>query len=44
MDDLNNGAVYAGCSADNAALSAHKGCWQRSPSLDGTPNEDWAHK
>ena len=44
MDDLRNGAVYAGYSVDDTARSAHKACWQRSPSIDGTPNEDWAHK
>lgn len=44
MDDLRNGAVFAGYSADNAARSAHKECWQRSPGIDGKPNPDWIHQ
>lgn len=44
MDDINNGAVFAGYSSDNAARSAHKACWQRSPGVDGKPNADWVHQ
>lgn len=43
MDDIDNGAVFAGYSSNNAARSAHKACWQRSPGVDGKPNDDWAH-
>lgn len=44
MDDMYNGAVYAGYSADNAARTAHKDCWQRSPGIDDKPNKDWVHQ
>lgn len=29
--DINDGAVYAGYSADNHSRSAHKHCWENSP-------------
>ena len=43
MEDMENGAVFAGYSIDNAACSAHKECWQRSPMVDGKPGRDWVH-
>lgn len=44
MDDMRDGAVFAGYSADNAARAVHAQCWQKSPSPDGTPNSDWVHR
>ena len=44
MDDLRNGAVFAGYSSDNTARAAHKACWLRSPSVDKKPNADWVHQ
>lgn len=50
LDDVNNGAVYAGYSQDSAARAAHKSCWQRSPGRNGAtrgvvhPNSDWARQ
>lgn len=29
MDDIDNGAVFAGYNEDNAARSAHRECWEK---------------
>lgn len=44
MEDMENGAVFAGYSNGSAARAAHKACWERSPSSDGVPNKDWVHQ
>lgn len=38
MDDLHDGAVFAGYSTDNKSRSAHNACWENRP-----PENEWAH-
>lgn len=45
MEDMRNGAVFAGYSNDNAARSAHGSCWRAYPSdAAGTPRPEWRHQ
>jgi len=45
MEDMRNGAVFAGYSNDNAARSAHGDCWRKYPSdAAGTPRPEWVHQ
>lgn len=39
MEDLENGAVFAGYSADEKARSAHKHCWDKQ-----IPQSEWRHQ
>lgn len=45
MEDMRNGAVFAGYSSDNAARAAHGECWRRYPGDSaGTPRTEWRHQ
>jgi hypothetical protein len=39
LEDIKNGAVYAGYSSDNIGRSAHKKCWEKN-----IPFENWKIK
>ena len=36
LNDINNGAVFAGYSKDNKSRTAHKACWD-----SGKPQAEW---
>ena len=38
MEDLNDGAVFAGYSDDNSSRSAHRQCWEHSVFANGRCN------
>lgn len=45
MEDMRNGAVFAGYSSDNAARSAHGECWRKYPGDSaGAPRSEWVHQ